>query len=110
MTGQPIAGNRLARVNRKHTPLQIAELDERQLGGVGGCENRTRLLQENTARFRQFDIASNSVEQLCPVLSFKTRDGVARGGLRPILSQCRLGNMLSLRDSDEDTKLIQSHG
>ena len=108
--GQPITGNRLAGVDRKHTPLQLAELDERQLGGVGGCEHRTRLLQKNTAGFRQFDVASNSVEQLRPVLRFKARDGVAGGGLRQIQSQCSLGNMLSLRDSDEDAKLIQSHG
>jgi hypothetical protein len=51
-------------------------------------------------------VASNSVEQLRPVLRFKARDGVAGGGLRQIQSQCSLRNMLSLRDSDEDTKLI----
>jgi hypothetical protein len=31
-------------------------------------------------------------------------------GLRQIESQCCLSNMLSLRDRDEDTELIQSHG
>ena len=34
--------------------------------------------------FRQFDVTSNSVEQLRAMLRFKARDRVAGGGLRQI--------------------------
>ncbi len=110
MLRQPVAGDRLARLDRKGAPLQAAEIVEGPLGSCHAGQDGSGIHQEQGAGFGQLDAAPDAVEQPGAVTRLKRSD---RGAGRRLCKVQRLGrarHMLALGDGDKDAKLFKRHG
>jgi len=68
---QPIAGDCLARVDRKRAALQTAQLGQDQLGRLSPGQDAARLVQEEHTRLGKLDASADAMEQLCAVPRFQ---------------------------------------
>ena len=109
MMRQPVAGDRLARLDREGAALETAEVFEGSFRQLHPGQHGASLGQEHGAGFGQLDPAPNAVEQLGAMPGFKRRD---RGAGRRLGKVQGLGgprDVLAFGDGDEDAKLFERH-
>jgi hypothetical protein len=107
---QPIAGDRLARLDRQRAAFEVAELGQRDFRPVDLRQDYSRLSQKCRPSLGQFDSTANAVEEFRFIASLQRRDRVTGRRLGEVESLCGLSDVLALRDRHENPKLFQCHG
>jgi hypothetical protein len=109
VTGKPVAGDRLTRMDGERSPVQRAEFAERELRRLGTRQHRPCLGEKSMAGFGQFDAAPHAIEEFRVVPRLQRGDRMTRGGLRHVQRASGLRHVLSFSDSDKDPQLIERH-
>lgn len=109
MAGQPVTRDCLACLNGKRAAFEISKLAQRQLRPFDLRQDDPSFQEKRAARLRELNAATNPIEELGPVTSFKSRNGVACCRLREIELSRRLRDVLALGYGHEDAQLIQCH-
>ncbi len=104
---QPVAGDRLAGLDRQAPASHAAEFRQRQFAEPRAPVRRLGFGKKRAPGPAQLDPAADPVEEADAIAAFQRVDGRADRRRRQVQAFRRPGKVLALGDGDEDAQLVE---